>query len=68
MAASFLAEHSLSIGLAAIWIVLSAVSALPAADSWLGVWLANHAGGAGGALMIVVATKYWRERGSAESK
>lgn len=61
-------RHSLSIVLVGIWLALTAASAIPEPDSWVAVTLANLAGDAFGALLVVVATKYFIERGSAASK
>jgi hypothetical protein len=64
----FLREHSFSIFLFILWIVLSLSSYWTKDEEWLTQFLANHAGDAFGAFLIVLATKYFIERGSAESK
>jgi hypothetical protein len=64
----FLRDHSLSIILAVLWVALSLASYWTRDDEWLTQFLANHAGDSFGALLIVIATKYFIERGSAESK
>lgn len=61
-------QHSLSLVLAAIWFVLSGASAVPDQGTWFAQILANMAGDAFGALLVVIATKYFIERGSPQSK
>lgn len=62
------AKHGLSLALAALWVALLVVSWATKDDEWVTQLVANHAGDAFGALLIVVATKFLVERGSAESK
>ena len=63
----WLKDHSLSLVLTAIWAALT-VAAFVLPDGALQDYLHNLAGDAFGAVLIVVATKYFIERGSAESK
>ena len=64
---TWLKDHSLSLVLASLWLTLTALAfVLP--DGSVQDYLHNLAGDAFGAVLIVVATKYFIERGSAESK
>jgi hypothetical protein len=64
----FLVAHSLSLALAAVWLALLAACYATRDTVWLYDLIANHAGDTFGALLVVVATKFLFERGSAASK
>jgi hypothetical protein len=67
----WLSEHGLSLFLCAIWFSLSTAAFVLTDKEWqeaVQEYLHNLAGDAFGATLIVMATKYLRERGSAESK
>jgi len=60
-------DHGLSLVAGGLWIALTVLAfALP--DGSVQEYLHNLAGDAFGVTLVVVATKYLRERGSAESK
>ena len=60
-------EHSLSLFLGALWVALT-LAAFTLQDGPVQEYIHNLAGDAFGAFLIVVATKYFIERGSAESR
>ena len=60
-------EHSLSLVLTAIWWVLTAVDFL-LPESTVQQYLGDLSGDAFGAWLVVVLTKWFTEKGSAESK
>jgi hypothetical protein len=64
---AWLHNHGLSIGLCALWLALTAVSFVIDKSS-VQNYIQNLTGDAFGAFIIVVATKYLVEKGSAESK
>lgn len=66
-------EHSLSLFLAAVLVVQTggwAVAKLagPTWDEWAGEWLLSILADTYGALLLVLASKWFFERGSSESK
>lgn len=64
-----LKEHSLSLFLLSLFITTSLISfSISESDTWLSDYIQNLSGDTFGGLLIVVATKYLIERGSAESK
>jgi hypothetical protein len=63
----FFHDHSLSIFLGSLWIVLT-VLAFTLTEGPVQSYLHNLAGDAFGAFIIVLSTKWLIERGSAESK
>lgn len=70
---TFVVKHGLSIILFCLWKLLTWLSYFTKPSSeplsdWLSAIFANMAGDAFGALLIVLATKYFYEIGSAESK
>lgn len=68
----FFRDHSLTLTLVAIYFACQGIAALVASNpfsaDWLEAMFQNHAGDAFGALLLVIFTKFFRERGSAESK
>lgn len=67
----FLREHSLSLIAGTIWLFLIISSVSLFEESWY-KWFSDRAGGhsddAFGALLLVLLTKWFYERGSSESK
>jgi hypothetical protein len=63
----FLREHSLSIVLGGFAIGFEVISAV-LSEGWWRDFLLNYSGDAFGAWLIVVMSKWFIERGSAESK
>jgi hypothetical protein len=63
----WLHNHSLSIALCSLWIVLTIIS-FSIKNSEVQNYVHNLSGDAFGAFVIVMATKYFIEKGSAESK
>lgn len=70
MLGKFLREHGLSIFLSVLFIAFSSCSFYLNTDAqkWWQQYLQNLSGDTFGALLIVIATKYLIEKGSAESK
>ena len=64
---TFLREHGLSVFLGFLWVTLT-VLAFTIEEGKVQNYLHNLAGDTFGAVLIVMATKYLIERGSAESK
>lgn len=68
----WLHDHSLTIGLLAIYFTFQALAAVSSAhpfdqEYWQAMFQ-GHADDTWGALAIVLFTKWWREKGSKESK
>lgn len=61
-------DHSLSLVIAGVWAVLHGLRFLVEKDGYWYDTFTGHADDAFGAFVIVVATKWFIERGSAESK
>ena len=63
----FLRDHSLSLVIAAMWLALTLVAAAPLPQWWQD-YFQGLAHDTFGALVIVIATKYFIEKGSTQSK
>jgi hypothetical protein len=65
----FLHNHGLTVVLVVIYLCfkIPAIGTTPDQEFWYAT-LHGHSDDAFGAILLVLATKWWREKGSAESK